>query len=95
MKEGSAGGTGIGAVVDLVGNAASYKLADACLRRGGKHVVVGLFGGSVEVPLIWLPLKARTVEGSFTGSFEEAKEMIATLRRGEHTVLPHHFRPIT
>ena len=78
IKKASFDGSGIGAVVDFVGNAATYALGSAVLRKGGKQVIVGLFGGEMATPLgiVQFPMQARALEGSFVGSFEEAKEMM-------------------
>eukprot|EP00942_MAST-04A_sp_MAST-4A-sp1_P010517 g10517.t1 len=96
IKAASFDGTGIGAVVDFVGNAATYALGNAVLRKGGKQVIVGLFGGDMATPLgvLQFPLQARSLEGSFVGSYEEAKEMMDVLRQGKTTVVPHHFQSI-
>eukprot|EP00912_Choanoflagellata_sp_UC4_P000308 UC4_evm4s186 len=96
IKDASFDGTGIGAVVDFVGNSTTYALGNAVLRKGGKQVIVGLFGGDMDTSLgvLQFPLQARSLEGSFVGSFEEAKEMMDVLRQGKTTVVPHHFQSI-
>src|ERR1700743_2679857 len=48
----------IRAVIDLVGNAATTQLGFDCLSKGGKLVIVGLFGGGSPWALPPLPLKA-------------------------------------
>eukprot|EP00946_MAST-07B_sp_MAST-7B-sp1_P001217 g1217.t1 len=94
VRAASFDGTGIGAVIDFVGNEATANFAEKVLRKGGKYVLCGLFGGMQHKPLIMLPLMARCQEGSFVGSFEEAKEMIEVLRRGGVALPPHHFTSI-
>jgi len=96
VKRESFDGTGIIAVVDFVGSTATQAFAESVLRKGGKSVIVGLFGGMMSRPLVMWPFKARSVEGSFVGSFADAKEMLAVLRSSKskiHTP-PHHFRSI-
>ena len=95
VKAGSFDGSGIGAVIDFVGNTATANFAEAVLRKGGKHVICGLFGGMLQKPLVMFPLTARSIEGSFVGSFEEAKEMMQVLRGGNTTLPPHHFQSIS
>jgi len=94
IRAGSFDGTGIGGVIDFVGNADTANFAEAILRKGGKHVICGLFGGMIQKPVIMFPLKARAIEGSFVGSYEEAKEMMEVLRGGKTTLPPHHFQSI-
>mmetsp|Transcript_8606 Transcript_8606/g.10335 ORF Transcript_8606/g.10335 Transcript_8606/m.10335 type:complete len:372 (-) Transcript_8606:120-1235(-) len=92
MKE-SNDGTGIKAVIDFVGAGKTVTFGDAILRKGGKLVVVGLFGGTFAQPTIFFPLKARCIEGSFVGSLEETKDMLQLLRNNRDSVEfpPHHF----
>lgn len=94
IKAQSFDGTGIGAVIDFVGNEATANFAEGVLRKGGKHVICGLFGGMQHKPLLMFPLMARCTEGSFVGSFEEAKEMMGLLRAGGVPTVPHHFQSI-
>ena len=54
---GSAGGP-IRAVIDLVGNPATTQLGFDCLTKGGKLVIVGLFGGGATWALPLIPIKA-------------------------------------
>ena len=87
-------------MVDFVGNEATYRFGNAVLRKGGKQIIVGLFGGMMKRPLIMFPLQARSIEGSFVGTFSEAKEMIALLRERRSQgkplrVVPHHFQSIS
>jgi len=95
IKADSYDGTGICAVVDFVGSSATQTLAEAVLRKGGKSVIVGLFGGMMERPLVMWPFRARSVEGSFVGSYADAKEMMSVLRRTRVEPPPHHFRSIS
>jgi D-arabinose 1-dehydrogenase-like Zn-dependent alcohol dehydrogenase len=94
IRKQSFDGTGIGGVIDFVGNTDTANFAEAILRKGGKHVICGLFGGMLAKPVIMFPLRARCIEGSFVGSFEEAKEMMEVLRGGQTTLPPHHFQSI-
>jgi len=92
MKD-SFDGTGIKAIVDFVGADKTVGFGDSVLRRGGKLVVVGLFGGTFSQPIVFFPLKARCVEGSFVGSLNETKQMIQLLKDNQDKVAspPHHF----
>src|SRR5262245_25059459 len=41
---------GVWAVIDFVGSASTVRLGIDCLTKGGKLVVVGLFGGEISIP---------------------------------------------
>ena len=49
-------GGGAKAIVDFVGAEASVNLGYQCLSKGGKQVIVGLFGGQLTIPLPLLTL---------------------------------------
>jgi len=82
------------AVVDFVGSEASFAFANATVRKGGKIIIVGLFGGAMGMPLPMFPLRALTVTGSFVGSLPETKEMMALVRAGKVDPIPVESRPL-
>ncbi|MBI1776914.1 MAG: alcohol dehydrogenase catalytic domain-containing protein [Proteobacteria bacterium] len=82
------------AVVDFVGSAASAKLALDALTKGGRYIVVGLFGGEITLPLVSLPLKALTLRGSYVGSLPELKELIGLVKAGKIKPIPVASRPL-
>jgi alcohol dehydrogenase/propanol-preferring alcohol dehydrogenase len=75
------GGPGWSAI-DLVGSPATALLGFNALAKGGKLVMVGLFGGSAPWSLPLIPIKAATIEGSYTGSLAELKELVELVRKG-------------
>ncbi|MBU6457120.1 MAG: alcohol dehydrogenase [Bradyrhizobium sp.] len=66
----------IRAVIDLVGNAATTQLGFDCLTKGGKLVIVGLFGGGAPWALPLIPIKAITIQGSYVGNLRETAELL-------------------
>lgn len=94
VRKGSIDGTGVGGVIDFVGSTQTQEFAESVLRKGGKSVVVGLFGGMMKRPLVMLPFRARKLEGAWVGSFGDAKEMMDVLRKSPIEPPPHHFRSI-
>ena len=88
-------GGGAYAVVDFVGSEKTFAFANQCVRRGGKIVIVGLFGGAMQMPLPMFPLRALTIQGSFVGSLSEAQEMMALVRAGKVDAVPVTKRPLS
>lgn len=82
------------AVVDLVGSSRTVRLAVDSLGKGGKVVVVGLFGGDVTIPTPFLPLRAMSLQGSYVGSLTEISELLDLVRRKGAPDLPIGTRPL-
>lgn len=70
------------AVIDLVNGSATAAFAFAALRKGGKLIQVGLFGGSMTVPLPPMAMKALTIQGSYVGNPVELRELVALAQNG-------------
>jgi D-arabinose 1-dehydrogenase-like Zn-dependent alcohol dehydrogenase len=68
-------------VIDLVGSSSTVRLGIDCLAKGGKLIVVGLFGGDVTISTPLIPMRALTIEGSYVGSLAELKELLALVKR--------------
>ena len=73
---------GADSVVDFVNNPPTAKLDFAILRKRGNLVLVGLFGGSFELSLVTIPLKAITIQGAYTGNYTDMVELLALARKG-------------
>ena len=72
---------GAWAVIDLVGSSQSARLGIDSLIKGGKYVIVGLFGGDLTVSLPPIPMRALTIQGSYVGSVPEMTELMELVRR--------------
>jgi D-arabinose 1-dehydrogenase-like Zn-dependent alcohol dehydrogenase len=88
-------GGGPAAVVDFVGSEPSFALANRVVRRGGRIVLVGLFGGALHLPLPLIPLRALSIVGSNTGTLAEALEMMSLVRAGRVQAIPLGRRPLS
>ena len=75
-------GGGATSVLDLVGSAPTISLGVASLRKGGEIVVVGLYGGELKLPIVYLPLRGMGLRGSYVGSLPELKELVALAQKG-------------
>jgi D-arabinose 1-dehydrogenase-like Zn-dependent alcohol dehydrogenase len=78
----------IRAVIDLVGNAKTTQLGFDCLSKGGKLVIVGLFGGGATWALPLIPIKALTIQGSYVGNLRETQELLDLVRSRKIAPIP-------
>lgn len=85
---------GADSAIDFVGAPASYKFAFQTVRRGGKVVMVGLFGGDSPLSLASMPMRMLTIEGSYVGNLEELQELMALVRNGKVQPMPYSTRPL-
>jgi D-arabinose 1-dehydrogenase-like Zn-dependent alcohol dehydrogenase len=81
-------GEPIRAVIDLVGNAQTTQLGFDCLTKGGKLVIVGLFGGGAPWALPLIPIKAITIQGSYVGNLRETRELLDLVRTKKIAPIP-------
>jgi alcohol dehydrogenase/propanol-preferring alcohol dehydrogenase len=81
-------GEPIRAVVDLVGNAQTTQLGFDCLTKGGKLVIVGLFGGGAPWALPLIPIKAITIQGSYVGNLRETEALLDLVRDKKIAPIP-------
>jgi len=81
-------GEPIRAVIDLVGNAKTSQLGFDCLTKGGKLVIVGLFGGGATWALPLIPIKAITIQGSYVGNLRETQELLDLVRAKKIAPIP-------
>lgn len=88
-------GGGAYAVVDFVGSEKTFAFANGIVRKGGRIIVVGLFGGSMSMPLPMFPLRALSIMGSFVGTLNEAREMMELVRGGKVDPIPLEKRPLS
>jgi len=81
-------------VLDTVGAPATTGLAVQNLRKTGRLIVVGLYGGTFSMPSVFLPQKALTIRGSYVGSCAELRELIELVRAGAVQSIPVTTRPM-
>jgi D-arabinose 1-dehydrogenase-like Zn-dependent alcohol dehydrogenase len=90
----AATGGGAWAVIDFVGAGPTVKLGVDATIKGGKVIVVGLFGGDVLIPTPFFPMKALTVQGSYVGSLGEIAELLELVKRTGAPDVPIATRPM-
>ncbi|WP_326539467.1 alcohol dehydrogenase [Pseudorhodoferax sp.] len=87
-------GGGVAAAVDFVGAPASFDFGLGALRKGGKLVCVGLFGGATRIVPAMVTMKAVSVVGSYVGSLAEMQELLAIARAGRLPAMPLTAQPL-
>ncbi len=90
-----AAGGPLWAAIDYVGAPATAQLAVDALVKGGKLIVVGLFGGQIPLPLATLPLRAMTLQGSYVGNLAELRDLMALVLRSHVELIPIATRPLS
>jgi D-arabinose 1-dehydrogenase-like Zn-dependent alcohol dehydrogenase len=88
-------GGSVHGVLDLVGSGETATLGVDCLDKGGRLVVVGLFGGSMNLPVPMIPMKSLTIQGSYIGSPAELRELVALVREHGMPATPLDRRPLS
>jgi D-arabinose 1-dehydrogenase-like Zn-dependent alcohol dehydrogenase len=86
-------GGGVAGSIDFVGLGATSSLGVAALRKGGRHIVVGLMGGELSLGLVAVAQRAISVTGNYVGTLQELKEVVALARAGRLPASPVETRP--
>jgi len=73
---------GADSIIDFVNAPPTVKLGLSVIRKRGNMVLVGLFGGAVNLSLVSIPLKAITIQGTYTGNYNDLVELIGLAKRG-------------
>lgn len=84
----------VAAVLDFVGAERSAVMATGLVRRGGRVIIVGLFGGELRIPVPLFPLKSMTVTGSYVASLSDLRDLVALAQRIELPQIPLQRRPM-
>ena len=83
------------AVLDFVGAEASVNYGLGCLRKGGMLVIVGLYGGALNIPIPFIPMNARIIQGSYVGTPQDMAELMELVRAGKIAPIDIHERPLS
>jgi D-arabinose 1-dehydrogenase-like Zn-dependent alcohol dehydrogenase len=84
---------GVAAAIDFVGSAATASLGIAALRKGARYVICGLYGGELVHPLPPIAQRAIGIVGSYVGSLQELKEVVALAKKKKIRPAPVQTRP--
>jgi alcohol dehydrogenase/propanol-preferring alcohol dehydrogenase len=78
-------GGGVATAIDFVGSADSFSFGVSALRKSGKMICVGLFGGASKIVPAMVTMKSLSIEGSYVGSLQDMHDLMGIARSG---VLP-------
>ena len=73
---------GVDSIIDFVNAPPTVKMDLSLIRKRGNIILVGLFGGAVELPLVSVPLKAISIQGAYTGNYNDMVELIKLAKDG-------------
>ena len=84
---------GIAGALDFVGSPATAALGIGALRKGGRYIICGLYGGELVHALPPIAQRAIGIIGSYVGSLPELKEVVALAKKSKLKPLPVTTRP--
>jgi propanol-preferring alcohol dehydrogenase len=73
---------GADAIIDFVNASKTVETDMQILRRRARVVLVGLFGGALQLNLVTMPTRAYKIIGSYTGSLTDMIELVSLAKRG-------------
>lgn len=88
-------GGGVAAAIDFVGRPETASFGFNAIRKGGTVVVVGLFGDSMPLSVAMMPLKMATITGSYVGTLQDLKDVVALAQQGKLPAIPVETRPLS
>jgi D-arabinose 1-dehydrogenase-like Zn-dependent alcohol dehydrogenase len=91
-EDASLQGMGFAATLDFVGTEATVGLSLRVLCKGGAAVVVGLYGGLLMLPVLQVPVRQLRIEGSLTGTLEQARALLELVRKAGLAPITHQHR---
>ena len=83
----------LAAALDVVGMPATHAVAYPALRKGGRYVLCGLFGGEITMSMPPIAQRAVGVVGSYVGNLQELKEVVALAKKKKLKPTPVTIRP--
>ena len=85
-------GGGVAGAIDFVGSPRTMEFGISALRKGGKLVMVGLYGGAASISTVLFPFKMMSIEGSYVGTLQDLKELLELGKAGKIAPIPIETR---
>lgn len=90
----SPSGRGLRAVIDFTAIPATFNLALDVVVKGCQIVLVGLMGGEVTFPLPMFQFLSVSLQGNYTGTLQDMKDLISLAQQGNLTPPRITTRPL-
>lgn len=84
----AAAGGPVKAVIDFVNIDATARFGFDSLVKGGRLILIGVAGGDLQLSLAGMVFRAATIQGSYTGSMQDLRDVLALARDGKLKPLP-------
>ena len=80
-------------IVDFVNNSETAAFSFPALARGGRIIMVGMFGGQLTIPTMRMAQGGLSLIGSITGSLQELRDLVELAKSGKLTAIPYESVP--
>lgn len=94
IKKVAPSGRGLRMAIDLVGNPNTLQLAIDNMVKGATVIAVGLMGGEFTIPTPYLPMRALVIAGSYVGSLQDLRDLMALVREKNIAPPPIERHPL-
>jgi D-arabinose 1-dehydrogenase-like Zn-dependent alcohol dehydrogenase len=81
--------------VDFVGTTETTSFSLGLLRKGGRLILVGLYGGEIALSPVTAIQRALMIQGSHLGSLDELKRVVMLAREGKVRPIPIQKRSLS
>lgn len=81
-------------MLDFVGSAQTFALAAPALRKGGRYVLCGLFGGAANVSTAVIAIRELSILGSVVGNTSDLVELVDLVKHGRIALPDVACRPL-
>ena len=82
------------AILDVVGAGATFAQSYRLIEKGGRIVIAGLLGGDTRLQVPLIPMRSISIQGSYIGTLDELRELVALVRTHGLPDIPVHTREL-
>lgn len=80
-------------IIDFVNNSQTAAFGFPALARGGRIIMVGMFGGQLTIPTMRMAQGGLSLIGSITGSLQELQDLVELAKSGRLDAIPYEAVP--
>lgn len=80
-------------IIDFVNNSETAAFSFPALARGGRIIMVGMFGGQLTIPTMRMAQGGLSLIGSITGSLQELRDLVELAKSGRLAAIPYETVP--